>query len=70
MSERADRIVASLDSEWRTTREIADRAGLKGYERMSVIYHTLNQAVKYRQAEKRVVTGGRAGRMAMWRRPS
>jgi len=68
VSERSERIVASLDSEWRSTREIADRAGLKEYERLSPIYHTLNIAVKYRQAEKRLVMAG-GNRVAQWRRP-
>ncbi len=68
MSERSERIVASLDDQWRTTREIADRAGVEEYVRLSPIYHTLNQAVKYRLAEKRMAVGGRTGRTAEWRR--
>ena len=59
--------MAALDHQWRPTREIADRAEVESYVRMSAIYHTLNMAVKYRQAEKcTVVVGG--VKTAEWRR--
>ncbi len=67
MSERAERIVAALDHRWRPTREIADRADVEEYVRMSTIYHTLNMAVKYGKAEKRTTVSPRGVRVAEWR---
>ncbi len=68
MSDRYERIVSILDDQWRTTRELAEMAGVVGYERVSAVYHTLSMAEKYRQAEKRIVLGGKSGRIAEWRR--
>lgn len=68
MSDRYDRLVAALDSEWRPTAELKERARIEAYVRMSAIYHTLNMAVKYGQAEKRVVIAGKGARVAEWRR--
>lgn len=67
MSERTDKVFAAIDSEWRSTAEIRDKAQLEEC-RMSAMYHTLNQAVKYRLAEKRIVTVEGGGVRAEWRR--
>ena len=67
MSERYDRLVAALDSEWRPTPEVKSRAQIEEYVRMSSVYHLLNQAVKYRMAEKRVVEPKPGVRVAEWR---
>ena len=68
MSDRYDRLVAALDSEWRPTVELKERARIEEYVRMSSVYQSLNMAVKYRMAEKRVVIVGRGTRVAEWRR--
>lgn len=68
MSERGDMIVASLTSEWRSTRDIMDGCEATRGMRTSNVYHTLNMAVKYRQAEKRVVEPRPGVKVAEWRR--
>lgn len=68
MSDRYDRLVAALDSEWRPTIELKKRARIEEHVRMSSVYHSLNMAVKYRMAEKRVVIVGKGARVAEWRR--
>lgn len=68
MSDRYDRLVAALDSEWRPTVELKERARIEEYVRMSSVYHSLNMAVKYRVAEKRVVFIGHGAKVAEWRR--
>ena len=67
MSDRYDRLVAALDSEWRPTPEVKRRAQIEDYVRMSSVYHSLNMAVKYRIAEKRVVNPKQGVRVAEWR---
>jgi hypothetical protein len=68
MSARGDMIVASLTSEWRSTRDILDSCEAAEGISTSAVYHTLNMAVKYRQAEKRVVEPKPGVRVAEWRR--
>ncbi len=69
MSERSERIVAALDSEWRSTKEIAARAGVDGLgDTLGAVHHSLGMALKYGQAEKKIVIAEGRGRIAMWRR--
>lgn len=68
MSERTDRIENALGSDWATTRQIAESAGLSGSYDMNEAYHALRKLEKYGRAERRVVEGGPSGRVAEWRR--
>ena len=68
MSERTDRIENALGSDWATTRQIAESAGLSGSYDMTEAYHALRQLEKYGRAERRVTEGGPSGRVAEWRR--
>lgn len=68
MSERTDRIENALGSDWATTRQIAESAGLSGSYDMNEAYHALRKLEKYGRAERRVRVGGPSGRVAEWRR--
>ena len=68
MSERTDRIENALGSDWATTRQIAESAGLSGSYDMNEAYHALRKLEKYGRAERRVTAGGPSGRVAEWRR--
>jgi hypothetical protein len=68
MSERTDRIENALGSDWATTRQIAESAGLSGSYDMNEAYHALRKLEKYGRAERRVTEGGPSGRVAEWRR--
>ena len=68
MSERTDRIENALGSDWATTRQIAESAGLSGSYDMVEAYHALRKLEKYGRAERRVTEGGPSGRVAEWRR--
>lgn len=68
MSERTDRIENALGSDWATTRQIAESAGLSGPCGMTAAYHALRKLEKYGRAERRVGEGGPSGRIAEWRR--
>ena len=68
MSERTDRIENALGSDWATTRQIAESAGLSGSYDMNEAYHALRKLEKSGRAERRVREGGPSGRVAEWRR--
>lgn len=68
MSDRTDRIENALGSDWATTRQIAESAGLSGSYDMNEAYHALRKLEKYGRAERRVKEGGPSGRVAEWRR--
>ena len=68
MSERTDRIENALGSDWATTRQIAESAGLSGSYDMTEAYHALRKLEKYGRAERRVKEGGPSGSVAEWRR--
>ena len=68
MSERTDRIENALGSDWATTRQIAESAGLSGSYDMNEAYHALRKLEKYGRAERRVKEGGPSGKVAEWRR--
>ena len=68
MSERTDRIENALGSDWATTRQIAESAGLSSPYDMVEAYHALRKLERYGRAERRVREGGPSGRVAEWRR--
>lgn len=70
MSEATEAIWACVTDEWISTAEIVERVQMNGDRlcRTSKVHRQLAQGVKYGLVEKRVLTGGRGGRTAEWRR--